>query len=294
MKPLLFELPGNQNFGGKLADHLQVERGDTTLRTFPDGETYVRVEQDVEERRTIVLSTLDHPDDKILPLVFLAETLRDLDAEEVGLVAPYLAYMRQDRQFRPGEGVTSGYFAQMLSSHVDWLVSVDPHLHRYHSLDEIYSIPSHVVHAAERVADWVGAEVERPLLIGPDEESDQWVGEVADYIDAPHVVLQKVRSGDRQVDVSIPDLDEWTHHTPVLIDDIISTASTMMQATNNLLRAGMPAPVCVAVHGIFAGSAHGELQEAGAARIATTDTVRHPSNAISVAADVAEAVQLCL
>lgn len=60
----------------------------------------------------------------------------------MGLVAPYLAYMRQDQQFRPGEVVTSRMFAALVSRHVDWLVTVDPHLHRVHALDEIYAVPT--------------------------------------------------------------------------------------------------------------------------------------------------------
>ena len=288
--PLLFELPGNETFGGELADHLEVDRATVTLRNFPDGETYVRVDDEMEGRRAIVLATLDRPDAKVLPLFLLADTLRDLGASEVGLVAPYLAYMRQDKRFRPGEGITSRYFANMVSDHLDWLVTVDPHLHRYDSLDAIYEIPSRLVHAAPRVADWVAAEVDRPLVIGPDGESEQWVAEVADLAGAPYVVLEKVRSGDRQVDVSVPDVDRWTDHTPVLVDDIISTGGTMIQTTGHLLDAGMRAPVCIGVHGILAGAADEALLEAGADRVVTTDTIAHPTNAISVAEDVAEAI----
>jgi ribose-phosphate pyrophosphokinase len=83
-----------------------------------------------------------------LPLLFAADTARDLGARRIGLVAPYLAYMRQDIRFHAGEAVTSRTFAAILSRHLDWLVTVDPHLHRYHELSEIYRIPTQVVHAA--------------------------------------------------------------------------------------------------------------------------------------------------
>ena len=77
-----------------------------------------------------------------MPLALVAGTARDLGASSVGLVAPYLAYMRQDRMFRAGEGVTSVYFARLLADSFDWLVTVDPHLHRRRSLTEIYPFPA--------------------------------------------------------------------------------------------------------------------------------------------------------
>ena len=110
---------------------------------------------------------------------------------QVGLVAPYLAYMRQDRRFKPGEAVTSREVAQLLSGAFDWLVTVDPHLHRYTSLAEIYRIPTHVTHAAPLISQWIKANVPRALVIGPDSESEQWVSAVASEAGAPFTVLRE-------------------------------------------------------------------------------------------------------
>jgi phosphoribosylpyrophosphate synthetase len=74
---------------------------------------------------------------------------------------------------------------------VDGLVTIDPHLHRYASLDEIYRVPSRLLHAAPMLADWIRDHVDRPLLVGPDEESAQWVADVAGRAGAPHAVLRK-------------------------------------------------------------------------------------------------------
>jgi ribose-phosphate pyrophosphokinase len=294
MKPLVFALPGNEELADELTTPVDGERGELTLRHFPDGETYVRVEESVDARKVIVVCTLHRPDDKVLPLFFLADTLRELGAAQVGLVSPYLAYMRQDRRFQPGEGVTSRYFGEMVSSHVDWLVTVDPHLHRLESLDEVYSVPTKVVHAAPVVAEWIARNIEKPLLIGPDAESEQWVADVADRAGAPHIVLTKIRRGDRDVEVSVPEVDRWREHTPVLVDDIISTARTMIETLDHLGRADMRAAVCIGVHGVFAEGAYEELLEAGASRVVTSDTIAHPSNGITVAPGVARAARSLL
>lgn len=283
---IVFALPGNEALGASLGSSLDAEFGTVTVRHFPDGETYVRLESPVRGRAVILTCTLDRPDDKILPLLFLGATARELGAERVGLVAPYLAYMRQDRRFNEGEGVTSAHFARLLSQSVDWLVTVDPHLHRRRSLAEIYTIPTQVVHAAPRVAAWIRENVERPLLVGPDAESEQWVRAVALAAGAPSVVLEKVRHGDRDVTVAVPDVDRWREHTPVLVDDIISTAHTMIETVRHLVIAGLRAPVCVGVHAVFAAGAYEELRAAGAARIVTCDTIPHPSNAIRLEAEL--------
>jgi ribose-phosphate pyrophosphokinase len=140
--------------------------------------------------------------------------------------APSAIANRQDRRFQPGEAVTSTYFAKILSSQIDWMVTVDPHLHRRSSLAEIYSIPTQVMHAAPLISDWIRNEVKKPLLIGPDSESEQWVAAVARDAVAPHLVLQKVRHGDRDVEISVPEVARWRDHIPVLVDDIVSTGRT--------------------------------------------------------------------
>ena len=294
MKPLLLGLPGNEETAQALAGLLDAELGRLSLRRFPDGETYVRIESTVADREVAIVCTLDRPDDKFLPLVFLAAAAADLGAARVGLVAPYLAYMRQDRRFLAGEGVTSKYFADLLSSRVDWLVTVDPHLHRRGSLAEIYAVPSTVVSAAPAISEWIRSQVERPVLIGPDAESAQWVEAVAKAAGAPFVVLEKVRHGDREVEVSVPDVEQWRDHTPVLVDDIISTARTMLATLGHLKRAGLGAPLCIGVHAVFADGAYEELLSQGAARVVTCNTIRHPSNAIDLGGRIGAAARAAL
>lgn len=282
MKPAVIAMPGNETLADGLAAQLKLERVPATVRRFPDGESLVRVEEPVEGRQALIICTLDRPDDKLVPLLLLASAVREAGASAVGLVAPYLAYMRQDRRFHPGETISAAHIAEWISGRFDWLLTVDPHLHRIADLSQVYRIPSRVVHAADSLAQWVKSQVRQPLLIGPDEESAQWVEDVARRAGAPVTVLKKIRRGDREVEVSVPDIDRWRSHTPVLVDDIVSTARTMIETVNHLRRAGLAAPVCVAVHAIFAQTAYDDLRAAGAADIVSCDTITHPSNRIKL------------
>jgi ribose-phosphate pyrophosphokinase len=291
MTRLLIALPYNENLTSGIARRLGAEVGRAELRRFPDGETYARLLSDCAGCEVVLVAALSEPDRVLLPLVFLADAARDLGAARVGLVAPYLAYMRQDARFQPGEAVTSWSFARLLSSTFDWLVTVDPHLHRFRDLGEIYSVPTRVVHAAPLVAEWIRNNVSAPLLVGPDAESEQWVADVAGRVGAPYFVLAKTRRGDRDVEVSVPEVERWRGRTPVLVDDIISTARTMTATVRHLLRAGMTPPVCIGVHAVFAGLAHDELLASGAARVVTCNTIMHSSNAIDVSAALAAEVR---
>lgn len=287
--PLILPLPGNESFARDLAAAGGGDIGAVETRRFPDGETYLRLLSPVAGRAVDIVATLAGPDPDFLRLAFAADAARAQGAALVRLVAPYLAYMRQDKAFHPGEAVTSDTFARIVSSLFDGLVTVDPHLHRRASLSDLYSIPAATVQAAPALADWIAAEVERPLLIGPDSESAQWVEAIAERISGPWRVMEKTRRGDYDVSVELPDLSGHAACTPVLVDDIASSGRTLIAAAELLAKLGMARPICAVVHALFAGDAYPQLQ-AVVARVVSCDSVPHPSNAIPLAPLVAAAL----
>lgn len=293
MKPLLFELSAAPGLADALCRDLAGEKGEQSCRRFPDEESYVRFLTPVAGRHVVLLCTLDRPDPKIPPLLFAAAAARDQGAASVGLVAPYLAYMRQDKAFQPGEAVTSTAFACLISSHFDWLATVDPHLHRHTCLSDLYSIPAKAASAATSIGGWVGSQVRDPVIIGPDEESLQWVEAIAGAVGARAVVLRKVRTGDFAVTIDGEPLRHVGEGNVVIVDDIASSARTLIEAVGLVRQTLGVAPACVVVHPVFAGDAYESLRQSGARVIASTNTVGHVSNAIDIAAPLARvAVEL--
>ncbi|HGO6800123.1 TPA: ribose-phosphate pyrophosphokinase [Legionella pneumophila] len=282
MKPILFSLFDASEISRRLKEALQVEVGDVTLHRFPDTEWYVKINSEVKNRSLIVVDSLSRPDEKILPLLFFAKTAKELGAKKIGLIAPYLPYLRQDKRFHQGEGITSRYFAELLSTSFDWLITIDPHLHRYNSLDEVYSIPTFVLHATSNIARWIKAHVIKPVLIGPDMESEQWVADIAEKGDFPYVILEKKRRGDKEVAISVPNIPKLHSSTPVLVDDIISTARTMVETVKHLQDLGVKSVTCIGVHALFAEDAYSLLSEMEGMQIITCNTVNHITNAIDV------------
>ncbi|WP_233435829.1 ribose-phosphate pyrophosphokinase [Legionella jordanis] len=282
MKPILISLEEDGPWMPPLLAALDVEHGEVIFRRFPDSECYLRINFELKNRKLIVVASLNNPDAKILFLTFLAQAAKDGGAKSVGLIAPYLCYLRQDKQFHTGEVVTSRYFAKLLSNSFDWLMTVDPHLHRYQSLNEIYTVPSFVLHAGPCIADWIQKNLNQVLIIGPDDESQQWVSGIADLADCSYVVLKKNRSGDKEVQIFMPPIDFNQFHSVVLMDDIISTGRTMLETIKLLQAKGVNRIICIAVHALFSEDAYELLAGNPAVRLVSCNTIRHVSNAIDI------------
>jgi ribose-phosphate pyrophosphokinase len=289
MNRVLIPFPADATLANTIATTMDARIAPLAWHLFPDGESLVTIDDALQDCNVAILASLRQADAMALPLRFAARTAREFGARSVGLIAPYLAYMRQDKRFHRGETVSAPLFAAFLEDDFDWLVTVDPHLHRVPTLDALYRIPSTHVRAAPELARWIAREVPDAMLIGPDGESAQWVADIATQAGVPYQVLRKERHGDYDVQVSLPDAAEATGRTPVLVDDIVSSGHTIFETLGHLARLQLPPPVLVAIHPVFAGNAYPQLQAAGLARIVSTDTITHPSNAISIGPAVAEA-----
>lgn len=285
---ILIPFPEMKLLAKTLAPAMGAELRTLDWHHFPDGESLMTLPGDLDGADVALLATLRNPNHLALPLRFAAATAREMGARRVGLIAPYLGYMRQDRRFEAGQAVSARLFAQFLGESFDWLVTVDPHLHRIARLEEVFPIPAVRAVSAPLLANWIKTNLPNAVLLGPDSESQQWVAEVARLAGRPYEVLRKVRTGDRQVEVSVPDNAALRNGTPVILDDIASSGRTLVRTIERLVAAGTRAPVCLVIHAVFAGSAHDDILAAGAARIITTDTIPHPSNAIGIASILAE------
>jgi ribose-phosphate pyrophosphokinase len=252
------------------------------LHRFPDGEWRIRL-LDKPQKNVALVCSLDHPNDKIVALILVCGLLRDMGVEHITLVTPYLAYMRQDVAFNPGEGVSARYFANLLSAHVDRLVTIDPHLHRIAELEEVYTIPCVTLHAAPLLGAWVRDHLPNVALIGPDGESEQWVSEVAGIASAPYAIMEKKRFGDRDVRIEVPDLSAWKGRTILLVDDMISTGRTLIVVAEQLRAQGFTDIRALCVHALHDDDAAARMKEAGISAVLSCNTVVHPSNAVDIA-----------
>jgi len=287
---LVLGFPENEGQARLLSDELGCDVDIVAVRRFPDGESLVRVPPRIPAR-LVVIRSLDHPDTKIVELLLALETLRDRGAEHITFIAPYLCYMRQDMEFNPGEAVSQRIIGRFLGTKCDALITVDPHLHRISELQEV--VPAHpavALTAASIIGAFLKEKLDRPILLGPDSESEQWVAEVARQEGLDYCVADKSRLGDRSVIVELPDLN-LRGYDVVIIDDIASSGYTLAEAAKSLKGTGCASINAVVTHVLFDEDAARRFTEAGIANIWSTDTIPHASNAVSVVPLLADAVR---
>lgn len=274
----------------KIAHAAGMALGQVTRHVFPDGEIKLRLPPSLPAH-VVVLRSLNQPNVKLVELLLTTQTARELGAKHLTLVAPYLAYMRQDMAFNPGEAISQRIVGQHLANLFDAVITVDPHLHRVSTLQE--AVPAGqalALSAAPLLSELAFQQCPDVLLIGPDEESVQWISEAAKQRGLDHAVCRKVRHGDRQVDITLPDVDV-RGRAVVLLDDIASSGHTLAQATRMLRQAGAQTVDVAITHALFADDAMALIQAAGIRHIWSTDTVLHTSNSVSIALMVGDTLK---
>lgn len=287
---LILSFPESREVAARVAAAADLDFDEIAVHQFPDGESRIALPCCLPEDVHIYRS-LDNPNEKLVELILAAATSRQLGAVRLALVAPYLCYMRQDKAFNPGEAVSQRVIGKLLADYFDAVVSVDPHLHRVHRLADAIPLKSAVsITAAEAMSGYLEGRLENPILIGPDEESEQWVASIALRSKLEYYVASKERIGDKEVVVSLPRAAYEGRHV-VLVDDIASTGRTLAAASRELSRYH-PASITVMVtHALFVGDALAKIKAAGVDEVWSCDSIVHPSNRISLAGSLAQALR---
>lgn len=257
---------------------------------FPDGETRLRLPSALPPQ-VVLLRGLQRPNEKLAELMLAAAGARELGAAQLTLVSPYLAYMRQDIAFNPGEVVSQRHLGRALAAWFDGVVTIDPHLHRVPTMDAV--VPGRrgvALTAAPLLGEFVARQVPGALLLGPDEEAEQWVSIAARANGLDHAVCRKQRHGDHDVDVALPTVDV-TGRAVVLFDDVASTGRTLMAAARGVLARGARSVDAVVTHALFVGDAQAQVHAAGVRHLWSSDSVPHASNAVTVVPLLAAALR---
>jgi len=274
----------------QLAQCLTVPFKQVDCHQFPDGETKVTLPSGLP-KQLIICQTLNQPDKKLIELILVAQTAREQGVDRIILVAPYLCYMRQDIAFHTGEAVSQKIIGKLLSNYFDAVLTIDPHLHRIKHLSE--AIPTGqalALYATSAMSDFIKQHFANPVIIGPDEESMQWVEAIANTDQWHYTIANKQRFGDKDVSVTLDDIN-LTNRDVIIVDDIASTGRTLEQTVKQILPQ-KPSSISVMVtHAFFVDDAIERLHDLGVANIWSSDSVLHSTNAFSVIEILAQAVK---
>ncbi|MEM3137240.1 MAG: ribose-phosphate diphosphokinase [Thermofilaceae archaeon] len=289
--------------GGSRAEHIAVglakllkaELGEVEVTKFPDGETYIRLLPDVKGRRVVYVNTLQpSPNDALTETFLTLDALKDLGAREVHAIIPYMAYARQDERFRPGEAISIATVAKLFKSlELDSIYTVDMHLHRvtdpsrlfgarFRNLTGVLELAKYVKHRSELR--------ENAIVIGPDEEAEQWARIMAEDLNLDYAVLEKKRYSATEVRIEARGADVGGKKV-IIVDDIISTGGTIIEAAKVLRELGASGVIVTCVHPVLSGNAYAKLQKLDLLDLAGTDAVLSPISHIPIAPAIAEALK---
>ena len=290
MIDLLLAFDDERHLAEPLAAGLGVPLHWIERHQFPDGESRLRLPATLPAR-VALLRGLQRPNHKLAELMIVAPAARELGATHLTLVCPYLAYMRQDMAFQPGEAISQRHIGRALAAWFDHVITVDPHLHRVATMDEV--LPGRrgvALSAAALLGAWAARHANRPILLGPDEEAAPWVRRAAQAQGLEHGTCIKQRSGDREVRVALPDLP-FEGREVVLIDDVASTGRTLAVTAGALLLRGATAVDVAVTHALFVDDAVAQLTAAGVRHVWSSDSVPHASNVVSLVPLLAAALR---
>lgn len=287
---LITSCGNSEKIAKAVARSLKVPYSPVHISAFPDGDLYLKFNTSIKGKILVIVHSFQpHSNDSLLKIIFAAETAKDLGAKKVILAAPYLAFMRQDIRFHPGEAVSSKIMAKHLSLCIDRIITIDGHLHRFRTLDALFHIPGKNLTANHLIADYIKKKnMKEVVIIGPDWESFQWAEQIAKKIGAPVTVFEKKRSSSRKVSEKMVKPISLKDKHIIIVDDIISTGHTIIEAAKLAYAQGAKEVSTIGVHGLFAENAISKLKKAKVNPIITTNCIEHATNKIDVAPLIVE------
>ncbi|MGQ9514780.1 MAG: ribose-phosphate diphosphokinase [Thermoproteota archaeon] len=279
--------------GIKVAREMKKTKSKIEIKRFPDGEKYVRVLDPVEgEDVAVIQSCYRTPDEFLFEYFLIVDALKGSHAKKIIAVFPYFAYARQDERFKPGEALSLESVIKLVESiGTDEVYTIDMHLHRVSEINKAFNIPAYNLTAIPEIARYVKKNIElnNPVVLGPDEESEQWAKVAARELDAKYDILEKRRLSADQIAIKPRSLDVKGKDV-VLIDDMISTGGTLAEAISIIKKEGASTIIAACSHAVLVENAYTRIFEAGADYLISTDTIPSPVSYVSVAGLIADAL----
>jgi len=275
--------PASQELGEKIVQLTGYEKVNVASRIFPDGESYVRLEGNVEGEHLFIVQTTCAPQDtRLMQLAFMAAAAKRNKAQKVTAVIPYLAYARQDKIFLQGENISIETIAKMLgAAGIDELITVN--IHEANAL-KLFPFPAKTISAIPLLAQYfIDKGVKNAFALSPDKGAMYIADQAKQVLGGESGFMEKAR--DRytgQTTQTASHLDV-KGKSVIIFDDIISTGGTIVGAAKILKEQGAEHVYAACVHGLLIGDAEKRILDAGVEEIVATDSIPSKNSKVSLA-----------
>ena len=277
MKPVLLSGRANPVLAEKIAQVLSMKPGACNIESFPDGEIHVEIQEDLTGCHVYLIQPTSPPvAENLLEFLLMSDAARRSGAAYITGIVPYMGYARQDRRSAHGEPIGGKVTADILSNGVDRIITVD--LHKS-TLEGFFSVPVEHLSAIELIAENLKRFLpENPVLVAPDLGAAKLVNTYADILNIPVAYIYKVRETGEKVSIRNI-VGNVADFSPIIVDDMISTAGTMIMAMEALLMQNCrPEITLVATHGLFVGDGPAKIKSLPVSKIIVTDSILQDKN----------------
>lgn len=279
---MVFTGRASRELGDKIADELGIDLGEVTLKTFANGEIYVRFEESIRGADVfLVQSTCQPVNDALMELLIMIDAAKLASAHRINAVIPWYGYSRQDKKSAPREPITAKLIAELLqAAGVDRVLTMDLHAGQVQGffripVDHMTAIPLLVEHFKERRER---GDMQDIVVVSPDAGRAKLANHVAEQLGADLAVLTKQRPEHNEAEITLL-VGDVSGKDAILIDDMIDTAGTLVAGADTIKQAGARRVFSAAVHGLFSGPAFERLLASEIEEVVVTDTIPLPDGA---------------
>ena len=276
----IFSGRSNPELAKKIADSADCQLGDISIKTFSDGEIWVKYEENVRGQDIFIIQSTNGPSENIIELALMTDAAVRASASTVNIIMPYFGYGRQDRKDQPRVPISSRVMIDIFTSMgADRIVTMDLHSTQIQGFakipfDHLYSR----MVLMKAISD-LGLDPKRSVVLAPDVGSAAISQAYAKRLKMHFALIDKRRFAPNQAKVShlIGDLDNMD---VLIIDDMIDTAGTTVGAANAAMEKGAKSVTAIATHGVLSGPAIERLKSAPIKNLVVTDTIQIPEEKI--------------
>lgn len=273
----IYSLSSNEPLAEKIAGYLGIELGKLTVDKFADGEIAISIEESIRGDHVFIVQSTSYPtSDNIMELLIMIDALRRASAKTITAVIPYYGYARQDRKAKPREPITAKLVANIITeAGADRIVALDLHAAQ---IQGFFDIPMDHLLGAPLLASWFidndlkGDEV---VVVSPDHGGATRARKLAEFLEAPIAIVDKRRPKPNVSEV-MNIIGEVEGKKAIIIDDMIDTAGTIINAAQAILDRGAISVYACATHGVFSPPAIERIENSVIEKMIVTDSIYLP------------------